>query len=156
MNGTSEYMIKQKNAEVLKEKINNYKNELVGLLDEGDVDLKETILNAFETADPKGNAKKGNEKKTWESLHFENTPMAAILTVLSKIQIDVKNSESNVLNYLYSQIDAGSFKFNKLGARVIANSNVVFRENHMKQKFFLLLKILLSNRKFLLTEIRHR
>jgi gliding motility-associated protein GldM len=137
LNGTSEYMIKQKNAEVLKEKINNYKNELVGLLDEGDADLKETILNALETADPKGDIKKGNEKKTWESLHFENTPMAAILTVLSKIQIDVKNSESNVLNYLYSQIDAGSFKFNKLGARVIANSNVVFQGEPYEAEVFL-------------------
>ncbi len=137
LNGTSEYMIKQKNAEVLKEKIISYKNELVGLLDEEDVDLKETILKALETADPEGDAKKGNEKKTWESLFFENTPMAAILTVLSKIQIDVKNSESNVLNYLYSQIDAGSFKFNKLGARVIANSNVVFQGEPYEAEVFL-------------------
>src|SRR5690606_21766776 len=137
LNGTSEYMIKQKNAEVLKEKISNYKNELVGLLDEEDVDLKETVLNALETADPKGNAKQGSDKKTWESMHFENTPMAAILTVLSKIQIDVKNSESNVLNYLYSQIDAGSFKFNKLGARVIANSNIVFQGEPYEAEVFL-------------------
>ena len=137
LNGTSEFMIKQKNAEVLKEKINIYKNELVGLLDEDDVELKKTILNALETADPAGDTKKGNEKKTWESQHFENTPMAAILTVLSKIQIDVKNSESNVLNYLFSQIDAGSFKFNKLGARVIANSNIVFQGEPYVAEVFL-------------------
>ena len=137
LNGTSEYMIKQKNAEELKARIVKYKNELVSVLDEEDVELKETILNALETADPKGNARKGKEKQTWESLHFENTPMAAILTVLSKIQIDVKNSESNVLNYLYSQIDAGSFKFNKLGARVIANSNIVFQGEPYEAEVFL-------------------
>ncbi|MBK6285733.1 MAG: hypothetical protein IPF54_26425 [Draconibacterium sp.] len=97
--------------------------------------LKETILNALETPDPTGSGVR--DKKTWESLHFENTPMAAILTVLSKTQIDVKNSESNVLNYLYSQIDAGSFKFNKLGARVIANSNIVFQGEPYEAEVFL-------------------
>ncbi len=134
LNGTSEYMIKQKNAEELKAKIGTYKNELVALIDDDEVELKGSILSALETADPPGGA---SEKKTWESLHFENTPMAAILTVLSKIQIDVKNSEANVINYLYSQIDAGSFKFNKLGARVIANSNIVFQGEPYEAEVFL-------------------
>jgi len=137
LNGTSEFMIKQKNAEDLRAKINTYKNELVALLNDDEVDLKESILKALETADPAESASKVGDKKTWESVHFENMPMAAILTVLSKTQIDVKNSESNVLNYLYSQIDAGSFKFNKLGARVIANSNVVFQGEPYVAEVFL-------------------
>ena len=127
LNGTSEFMIKQKHAEELRAKINTTKNELLALIDDDEVELKESVMSALEIADPSGSALKASDKKTWESLHFENTPMAAILTVLSKIQIDVKNSEANVINYLYSQIDAGSFKFNKLGARVIANSNIVFQ-----------------------------
>jgi len=137
LNGTSEFMIKQKNAVELRTKINTFKNELVALLDDEEVELKESILKALETADPVDNESKVGDKKTWESVHFENMPMAAILTVLSKIQIDVKNSESNVLNYLYSQIDAGSFKFNKLGARVIANSNVVFQGEEYVAEVFL-------------------
>lgn len=136
LNGTSEFMIKQKKATELKEKITSYKNELVELLGNDDEDIRVTILNALETADP-SEIKSASDKKTWESVHFENTPMAAILTVLSKIQIDVKNSESNVLNYLYSQIDAGSFKFNKLGARVIANSNIVFQGEPYEAEVFL-------------------
>ena len=84
--------------------------------------------------------------------HFENTPMVAILTVLSKMQIDVRNAEANVINYLYAQIDAGSFKFNKLGARVIANSNIVFQGEPYMLKYFWQQKILLSNLKFLLME----
>ncbi len=137
LNGPSEFMIKQKNAFELKDKIIAFKNDLVGLLGEEGGNLKETILSTLETEDPKRGGMGANEKKTWESLHFENTPLAAILTVLSKIQIDVKNSETNVLNYLYSQIDAGSFKFNKLGARVIANSNVVFQGEQYVAEVFL-------------------
>jgi len=135
LNGTSEFMIKQKKAEELKAKIIAYKNELVSVLGDDEPDLKETVLRALETPDPTGSG--ARDKKTWESLHFENTPMAAILTVLSKTQIDVKNSESNVLNYLYSQIDAGSFKFNKLGARIIANSNIVFQGEPYEAEVFL-------------------
>ncbi|HSH19066.1 MAG TPA: gliding motility protein GldM [Draconibacterium sp.] len=137
LNGTSEFMIKQKNALVLREKINTFKNELVALVDDDEVELKESILKALETADPSESSSKVGDIKTWESVHFENMPMAAILTVLSKIQIDSKNSELNVLNYLFSQIDAGSFKFNKLGARVIANSNIVFQGEPYEAEVFL-------------------
>ena len=136
LNGTSEFMIKQKKATELKEKITIYKNDLIALLGDEDENIKETVLNALETADP-SEIKSASDKKTWESVHFENTPMAAILTVLAKIQIDVKNSEANVLNYLFSQIDAGSFKFNKLGARVIANSNIVFQGEPYEAEVFL-------------------
>ena len=136
LNGTSEFMIKQKNAFELKEKITAYKNDLIELLGDEDEDIKETVLNALETLDP-SEVRSGSDKKTWESVHFENTPIAAILTVLAKIQIDVKNSEANVLNYLFSQIDAGSFKFNKLGARVIANSNIVFQGEPYEAEVFL-------------------
>lgn len=135
LNGTSEFMIKQGNATLLKEKIVAYKNQMVELLEDEDEYIKNTILSTLETADPKG--EKISDKKTWESLHFENVPLAAILTVLSKTQIDVKNTEANVLSYLYSQIDAGSFKFNKLGARVIANSNVLFQGEPYVAEVFL-------------------
>ena len=53
------------------------------------------------------------------------------------MQIDVKNSEANILNYLYSQIDAGSFKFNKLGAQVIANSGIVLQGEEYIAEVFL-------------------
>lgn len=137
LNGTSEFMIKQKKAAELKEKIIAYKNSLIAILGEEEPELKETILTTLDTSDPVAGKNANKEKNTWESIHFENTPLAAILTVLSKTQIDVKNTEANMLNYLYAQIDAGSFKFNKLGARVIANSNIVFQGEPYEAEVFL-------------------
>jgi gliding motility-associated protein GldM len=137
LNGPSEFMIKQKRAAELREKITTYKNSLVALLGDDEPELTETILSTLETADPVAAKNPNKEKNSWESMHFENTPLAAILTVLSKIQIDVRNAEANVLTYLYSQIDAGSFKFNKLGARVIANSNIVFQGEPYVAEVFL-------------------
>jgi gliding motility-associated protein GldM len=45
--------------------------------------------------------------------------------MLSKMQVDIRNAETEVLNYLYTQIDASSFKFNKLNAIVIPKSDYV-------------------------------
>lgn len=127
LNAPSELMITQKKATELRSKISSYRESLVSLIDEEDTELKELILGELATDDPVSRAKEGKERKTWETQYFLDKPLVAILTLLSKIQIDVKNSEANVINYLYAEIDAGSFKFNKLGARVIANSNVVLQ-----------------------------
>ncbi len=135
LNGTSEFMITQKNATELRTRVEKYREDLVSLIDEDEEELKESVRKTLEIVDPSGGSKV--ERKTWESMHFENTPMAAILTVLSKMLIDVRNAEANVINYLYAQIDAGSFKFNKLGARVIANSNIVFQGESYEAEVFL-------------------
>lgn len=137
LNGPSEMMITQKRATELKEKIVEYKNKIVAQISNDDPELKETILNILETPDPERNIREADETKTWESQYFENKPLIAVLTVLSKMQIDVKNAEANIINYLYAQIDAGSFKFNKLGARVIANSNIVFQGEAYEAEVFL-------------------
>lgn len=137
LNAPSELLITQKKAFELKDKITEFRNGLVALLDENDVELKESILKELETPDPVSKVKEDNENKTWEAQYFLDKPLVAILTLLSKIQIDVLNSESNLINYLYAQIDAGSFKFNKLGARIIANSNIVLQGEPYEAEVFL-------------------
>jgi gliding motility-associated protein GldM len=52
------------------------------------------------------------------------------------MQLNVRNAETEVLNYLYSQIDAASFKFNKLGAMVEAKSNYVTLGSTYEAKVF--------------------
>ena len=137
LNGPSELMITQKRAFELNDKIKEYRNSMVGLLDENEEELIKTILKELETPDPVTNVKEGTDNKTWETQYFLDKPLVAILTLLSKIQIDVKNSESNLINYLYGQIDAGSFKFNKLGAQIIANSNIILQGDIYEADVFL-------------------
>ena len=137
LNGPSELLITQKRAFELNDEITEFRNNLVSLLDENDVELRESILKGLETPDPVSNAKEGGDNKTWETQYFLDKPLVAILTLLTKIQIDVTNSESNLINHLYAQIDAGSFKFNKLGARVIANSNIVLQGEPYEAEVFL-------------------
>jgi gliding motility-associated protein GldM len=130
-------MIKQKRANELKERIIAYKNNLVSYIDENDTEFRETILSLLETPDPESGIKDPDEQKTWETQYFENKPLTAVLTVLSKMQIDVSNAEANVINYLFAQIDAGSFKFNSLKARVIPQSSLVFQGETYEAEVFL-------------------
>ncbi len=137
LNVPSQYMITQKNATALKEEIEKFRNDLISLLEEEDVELKETIMTALDTSDPRVNLREGGEKKSWETERFLDKPLVAVLTLLSKIQIDIKNSEANIINYLYAQIDAGSFLFNKLGARVIPNSSVILQGDEYVAEVFM-------------------
>lgn len=60
-----------------------------------------------------------------------------MITILSKMQVDVRNAETEVLNHLYSQIDAESFKFNKLMPIVIPTSNYVTLGSDYEARVFI-------------------
>jgi len=136
LNVPSEKMITQKKGEDLKNSINEYRDFLISNLDEGSP-LRESIRRQLDTSDPPRSLKEGAEKKTWESEHFESKPLIAVLTLLSKVQIDVQNAETNLISTLYSQIDAASFKFNRLGARILAKSTYVLEGDQFEAEIFL-------------------
>ena len=136
LNVPSEKMITQKKGEDLKNSINEYRDFLISNLDEGSP-LRESIRRQLDTSDPPRSLKEGAEKKTWESEHFESKPLIAVLTLLSKVQIDIQNAETNLISTLYSQIDAASFKFNRLGARILAKSTYVLEGDQFEAEIFL-------------------
>ncbi len=96
-----------------------------------------SIENSLVTKDPEATGHSKGEHLTWESEHFEHLPLASVITLLSKMQSDVRNSEAEILAYLLSQINAGSFKFNKIEPVVLANSDYVFRGQEYKAQVFL-------------------
>jgi gliding motility-associated protein GldM len=136
LNTPSEIMINKKKASDLKSDINVFRDFIAGYVDEGSP-LRENLIKQLDTSDPKINLKEGGEKKTWESLHFESKPLIAVITMLSKTEIDIQNAETNIITTLYSQIDAASFKFNKLGARVIPKSTYVLEGDEFEAEIFL-------------------
>lgn len=65
------------------------------------------------------------ETESWMLSNFYHIPLAAVITNLSKIQTDVRNGESDVIKNLFQNVSAEDFKFDKLEARVIPQSNYV-------------------------------
>ncbi len=65
--------------------------------------------------------KSGDDAKDWTFSYFHMTPTIASLTILSKFQNDVKNSESQMVDYIHQQIGAVKVVYNKFAAIAQAN-----------------------------------
>jgi len=118
----------------LKKAIEKYRKSLISLVDTSNTELIASINKSLDTSAPPPTA---GQTPSWESSKFEGYPLIAVITLMSKIQSDIRFAESDVINHLYAQIDAASFKFNKLQAQVISNSDYVLQGNTYEAKVFL-------------------
>ncbi|NLI24206.1 MAG: gliding motility protein GldM [Bacteroidales bacterium] len=121
-------------AKPLKAQIDNFRNILLGMVKDDAPNVRAAIEKALDTKDP---PPKEGKTESWESEHFEHIPLIAVVTILSALQNNVRNAETEILRYLYNEIDAGAFKFNKLEAIVIPNSNYIVRGNNYEAKVFI-------------------
>lgn len=63
----------------------------------------------------------------WEQRMFENMPAVAAVTLLTKLQNDIRQAESEALSSLITSVDIGDVRVNELNAYVIPNSNMIIR-----------------------------
>ncbi len=136
-NVPGEIMILKGKGADLKGRINNYREYLTTLIEDKDnyAAIVSSIENGLDTSDPPPD-KKG-VSHPWESMYFEHLPLVSVVTILSKMQSDVRNAESEILNYLLSQIDAGSFKFNVIEPVIVSNSDYLFKGQEYKAQVYL-------------------
>ncbi|MRR18739.1 gliding motility protein GldM [bacterium] len=118
----------------LKALMEDYRGFLVETLDGKDMAAEASILDILNTDDPQNIEKTGTEN--WVNANFQALPLVAVITILSKMQVDVRNAETDVLNFLYTQIDAGSLRFNKIIPTVIPNSTYVMQGNEYEARVF--------------------
>jgi gliding motility-associated protein GldM len=120
-------------AAELKQKMSDFSNKLMGYVPAESI-IAQSLKEVFDFSSKKDAS--GTENN-WESMNFYHIPLAAVVTILSKMQTDVRNAESDVVKHLMSSIDASSFKFNKLAPAVIANSNYILVGDSFKADVFL-------------------
>lgn len=65
--------------------------------------------------------------QTWEEAKFDNQPAVAALTLLTKLQNDVRYAEGEALITLLANIDAGDVRVNHFDAFVIPQSRMIIR-----------------------------
>ncbi|QKG78855.1 type IX secretion system motor protein PorM/GldM [Tenuifilum thalassicum] len=123
-------------AKVLKQKLEEFREYIISIIDEKKApELIESIRGILNTDDPP--VKEDGTHNTWESARFEHIPLIAVIPQLTKVQVDILNVEAEVLNYLLGSIGATDFKFNKLEATVIPNSNIIFQGSEFRAQIFL-------------------
>lgn len=67
------------------------------------------------------------QRQKWAEHNFYHTILAADVTIMNKIKAEIYNTESDIINYLYGSITEEDFKFSGLSAKVVANSNYIFK-----------------------------
>jgi len=118
------------------EKLDAYKKQILAVLNPDEFkdnpDLAKAIANKrteFQKTLPldlaipeKAHAEKtGDNAKDWTFNYFHMTPTIASLTILSKFQNDVKNSEAQLVDYIHSQVGQVKIVYNKFAAIAQAN-----------------------------------
>ncbi len=63
--------------------------------------------------------------KNWQEYMFENMPVAAAVTLLTKLQSDIRYAEGEVLHSLVANIDVKDIRVNRVNAYVIPNARTV-------------------------------
>lgn len=121
-------------AHNLRMNLEEFKNELIDMLDGNNEVLAQNIRHTFDFSDRKDASGTVNN---WESMNFYYLPLAATITNLSKLQTDVRNTEADVVNFLMADVEAASYKFTKLVPIAIPKSNYVLQGDTFRADVFL-------------------
>lgn len=117
-----------KHGEKLRDSIGDYKSILLSLVD--DPELQKVISSNLATPAPKEEPGSKNEKlgrKKWEDAMFGEKPTVAAISMLTKIQNDVRNSEATAINYLFGRIDAKDIKVNSINGFINPKSTFIIK-----------------------------
>lgn len=122
-------MIGKGKGKVLKEDVHNYRDRLLNMLTEAPASLQNSIRENLTLSD----VKKDGKTISWEKATFEEMPLISSVTLLSQLEANIRNTETDVLNYLSRQVDADSYKVTDVIASItgptntISGSNVTYR-----------------------------
>jgi gliding motility-associated protein GldM len=86
---------------------------------------KQLPLNLTVPESQSGNAATSDSAKSWTLNYFHMTPTVAALTILSKFQSDIRNSESQVVDYFHKKIGEVVVHYDKVGVISGASSSYV-------------------------------
>ena len=131
---TAQYAIVQGHGVELKEMVAYYRDFGADLA-ENDAELRNSIVQTLATE--RGYNAHEKDSCDWEVAVFEGMPVGATITILTKMQNDVRATESQLIQYLMDRTDAGDVRVNKLNAYVIPESNMVIRGGKYRARIIL-------------------
>lgn len=111
----------------LREQIDNYRLNVSELIT--DSKKREAVSNILSTENT-GKSDKGN--MVWEERMFDNIPAIAAVTMLTKLQNDIREAESEALANIITNVDVGDVRVNEFNPYVIPVSNIVMRGGKYK------------------------
>ena len=105
-------------GEELKKAIDSYRDGILKM-------IPDTAKQRIVASDLTTKVPEGILGKNWQEYMFEAMPAVAAVTLLSKLQNDVRNAEKEVLHTLVQNIDVKDIRVNALDAFVIPSSQTI-------------------------------
>lgn len=106
----------------LKDMLDDYRESIIVHISDS---AKRNVVKRTLSTEPSERAKK--DRKTWLQASFERMPTIAAITLLSELQVNVRQAEGEVLNNLAQDIDVKDLRVNQLSAFVVPQSNMVMQ-----------------------------
>lgn len=116
----------------LRAAIDSYRDMMAGMVQDT---VKTRLLESSLNTNPPRKA--GLNIRTWEDALFESMPVAAAVTLLTKLQSDIRYAEGEVLSNLLNSVDVGDYRVNMIEAQVIPESQIVMRGSQYKANIVL-------------------
>ncbi len=127
-------MIEKGKGKKLKQKINETREKLIALLDPKD---RSSVNFSLEASDPKKPSTDGI-KRSWEESNFgEGTPLTATITILSKIESDIKSAEYTVTKKFLSKMDEAVVTLDAFSAVAVAPTSYLIQGQPYQAEVFL-------------------
>ena len=130
-----QYGLNEGHATELKERIIAYREFLKNITGEEEDDAADADIEHMFATDEGENSE--GKKISWEQTVFEEMPVCATITVLTKIQNDVRTYEGKAVQVLFSKTDASDVRVNKMGAYIIPSSEYVIRGSKYRAQIIL-------------------
>ncbi len=110
-------------GKLLRMRIDSYRGFILQFIT--DPTKKANLEEALSTKVPK--VKGQLTTKNWEETMFEDMPTIAAVTLLTKLQNDIRYAEGEVLSELLQSVDMGDIRVNLINAFVVPQSRIVMR-----------------------------
>ncbi len=123
-------MLKNGHGYVLMDKINQYRDAMMGIIDPDD---QASFKMGLEV---NGKYRDGGVPHDWVEHNFYHTILAADITIFNKLANDVRNVEYDVVNYLFKDITKEDFKVGNITAKVLSKSVYVFQGDSYEAEIF--------------------
>ncbi len=108
-------------GKLLYQAVNSYRERILKMVN--DPTQREIIASNLSTQLPKNAYTMG---KNWQEYMFESMPVAAAVTLLSKLQSDIRYAEGEVLHSLVANVGVKDIRVNKIDAFVVPDKTTLY------------------------------
>ena len=131
---STNFMINENNADVLKNKINEYRQFVISTMESAGIKNYDNYVGL--RTDEKYYDKEGNEL-TWELKTFDKVIMPAVISLLNEMIGEIQTAEYDAVTELFKSIGASDFKFNSLQAKVLPKSTYILSGGQFEAEVYI-------------------